>query len=213
MAKLIIFDMDGLMLDTEQIYFRAFRDTSDSFGLTLRTDLYMQTIGADDEAELEIYKSAFPDLDGLAFHNAVQDRCAALMKAGEYSVKPGLFELLRAIESKGGIKTAVVTANRKKVAVDLLTKTGIMPHLNGGVYREMVTRGKPFPDSHLLCCQMFSANPWEALVLEDSEIGICAALSAEIPVIAIPDLAEPSDEVLAQCVARCNTLMDVIPFI
>jgi|GEM_PF-5943456 len=213
MAKLIIFDMDGLMLDTEQIYFRAFLDTSASFGLTPQTDIYMRTIGVDDDAELEIYKSAFPDINALDFHNSVLSRCTALMQAGEYSVKPGLFELFNAIESKGGINTAVVTANRKEVAVDLLTKTGIMPHLNGGVYREMVTRGKPFPDSHLLCCQMFSVNPWEALVLEDSEIGICAALSAEIPVIAIPDLVEPSDEVLAQCVARCNTLMDVIPFI
>ncbi|MDR1132437.1 MAG: HAD family phosphatase [Oscillospiraceae bacterium] len=213
MPKLVIFDMDGLMLDTERLNFKAFSDICASYGLADSRDIYIRTLGVDDNTELSVYKAAFPELDGQKFCEAVRNRYTELRRLGDYSVKPGLFALFAAIERKGGIRTAVVTSNTERVAADLLTETGIMPHLDGGVYREMVSRPKPFPDSHLLCCRMFGTDPRDSLVLEDSEPGIRAALAAGIPVIAIPDLAEPSGEILARCLARCGRLSDVIPYL
>lgn len=211
--KLVIFDMDGLMIDTEQLYFRAFSDICISHGLEPQREIYTRTVGADNDNEMRIYKEAFPQLDISAFYNEVQERGIELISDGCLPVKPGLFELFDAIENRSGIKKAVVTSNTGDVAVDLLTKTGIMTYLDGGVYREMVTKGKPNPDSHLLCCQMFNIKPADGLVLEDSEVGILAALNAGIPVINIPDLVEPSADILSQCLARFDSLKDVIPFL
>lgn len=211
--KLIIFDMDGLMIDTEQINLRAFLETCISWGIEPRSEVYARTIGMDDEREVIIFQEEFPRLDAALFHEDMQKLCAKLIREELPAVKPGLFELFEVIEGRGGIKKAVVTSNTEEIAVDLLTRAGIMSHLDGGVYREMVDRGKPYPDSHLLCCRMLGAEPSETLVLEDSEIGAMAAFNAGIPVISIPDIVEPSPEVLDRCLTRLNSLNDVIPFL
>lgn len=214
MLKLVIFDMDGLMLDTEQLYCRAFVDTCLAFGQEPRREIYLSAVGRDDESEACIYQNAFPQIGGSVFYDAVQTKCAELISAGLYTTKPGLFELLDVIERRGGLRTAVVTSNREDAAKTLLTHVGVLPdRLNGAVYREMVARGKPFPDPYLLCCKNMGVAPQEALVLEDSEFGIRAAIGAGIPVIAIPDLVEPPPDVLSRCLARCNHLGEVIPYL
>lgn len=212
MRKLIIFDMDGLMLDTEQLYFRAYTEVCLAHGLEAHRSTFLQMVGADDAAERAFYNEVYPQLGIGGFHAALQARRDALVDAGAYDVKPGLFDLFSAIEGLG-IPKAVVTANGQQAAVKMLAHCGILPHLDGGVYREMVARGKPAPDAHLLCCSRFAVAPKDALVLEDSETGLQASLAAGIPTIAVPDLMGPSKEVLSQCFARCDRLLDVIPFL
>lgn len=213
MLKLLILDMDGLMLDTEQLYFSAFSTVCDRHGLSDCYDIYLKTVGADDDYERMVYTTSFPHLDGALFHAEVQAVCAQLMDAGRFQVKPGLFELLDAVDQMGSVRKAVVTSNREEVAAKLLSQAGILDRLDGGVFREMVSRGKPAPDAHLFCCRKFSVSPQEALVLEDSEYGLLAAQAAGIPVIAVPDLIEPSPQTLSKCLARCGRLDDVIPYL
>jgi beta-phosphoglucomutase-like phosphatase (HAD superfamily) len=213
MLKLVIFDMDGLMLDTERSYLTAFSEVCARYGLPDSRKVYLRTIGLDDKQEREIYRAVFPHIDADHFCAEVQVLCAEFLAAGLYAVKSGLFELLDAIDRIGHIRKAVVTSNLKAVSKEMLARHKILERLDGGVYRDMITRGKPAPDGHLLCCRMFPAAPREALVLEDSEAGLRAALAAGIPAIAVPDLLEPPPEVLSRCLARCDGLVDVIPYL
>ena len=213
MLKLIMLDMDGLMLDTERVYYQAFSEVCVRHGLPVCRDIYLKTVGRDDDMERKIYKESFAPLDGTLLHGEIQALCEEKLRSGTVDVKPGLFQLLDAVDRYGHIRKAVVTSNQREVAVDLLKKTGIFYRLDGGVYREMVTHGKPAPDSYRLCCELFSTLPGESLALEDSEPGIRAAQAAGTTVIAIPDLVEPSEEVLSGCLARCSDLEKVIPYL
>ena len=213
MLKLVILDLDGLMLDTERIYLSAFSTVCARFGLPDHRDIYLKTIGADDEQERILYGAAFPHIDSNLFLDEIQAVSAQMIEDGHLTVKPGLFKLLDAIDQMGGILKAVVTSSLEEVSLKLLAQNGILHRLDGGVYREMVSNGKPAPDSHLLCCRMFSVSPGDALVLEDSENGLRAAQAAGIPAIAVPDLLEPSADILSRCLARCGDLEEVIPWL
>lgn len=209
MSKLIIFDMDGLMLDTEQLYFHAYTEVCTAYGVEAQRSIFLQMVGADSTTERTFYDAVYPQLGKGQFYGALKTCCNELIDAGSYEVKPGLFELFTAIE-RLGIPKAVVTSNHESAALKMLERCGILSHLNGGVYREMVVHSKPAPDAYLLCCSLFSVAPKDALVLEDSEIGLRAALAAGIPVVAIPDLVHPSKETLSQCLAQYDSLLDVI---
>lgn len=213
MLKLIMFDMDGLMLDTEQLYYQAFSEVCARYNLDSCRNVYLETVGSDDELEREIYKKNFPKLDVNSFCAEIQALCEKKIFDGDVSIKPGLFQLLDAIDSRSHILKAVVTSNCQAIATALLEQAGIFARLDGGVYREMVSRGKPAPDPYLLCCELFSVSPKEALVLEDSEPGLLAAQAAGVHVIAIPDLVMPSEKILLGCLAKCSSLESVIPYL
>ena len=201
------------MLDTEQLYFHAFSQACTRHGLTGQREVYLRTIGVDDETELQIYQESFPQLDGRVFYSEIQAYCQEQIRIGHVAVKPGLFALFDAIDEYPGIRKAVVTSNRREMATALLTQTGVWERLDGGVYREMVSHSKPAPDAYELGCRLFSVPPREALVLEDSEPGLYAAQAAGIPVIVVPDLLEPSEQALSGCMARCSCLKEVIPYL
>ena len=213
MLKLVIFDLDGLMLDTERLYMKTLREACEAYGLTYETELYERVAGSGNEYEKQLYAEYFPHADIDEFYNYLQRIQEERLNNGEYEVKPGLFELIQAIEAQGGIKTAVVTCNTQAMSQKMLGEKGILPRLNGGVYCEMVSECKPSPEGYLRCCEMFGVKPWEALVLEDSAMGLRAALSAGIPTIAVPDIVQPPQNVLDRCYAQCASLNEVIPLL
>lgn len=211
--ELIIFDMDGLMLDTEKLYFQVFSEVFAQNGLDFDSEMHKKVIGTTIQKGMEILSNEYSDKQLIArIFPEIEKNFLQMVLNGNVPVKPGLFELFEEIEKKN-IKKTVATSAGKKTAMHILESTGIINHLEKGVFGDMVKHGKPNPDIFLLSCEQFNASPKDCLVLEDSVMGVRAAISAGVPVICVPDYVEPDENLISQCLAKCVSLFDVIKYI
>ncbi len=211
--KLVIFDMDGLMFDTEAIGFRAYEEVGEEWGLSTSFDFYKTLIGVDERDTCKKYRKQYgTDMDAELFYRQIGDRIQEIMDREGIPMKPGLLPLLDAIE-EADIPKIIASSTGQEGIRSYLQRCGLDDRFKDTISSSQVKRGKPHPDIFLEACRMMDTKPEEALVLEDSPAGICAAHSGNIPVIAIPDLKEISEEIREMCLMVGETLEDVIPFI
>ena len=194
-AKAVIFDMDGLMLDTQRMATVAWRQAVSTFGFQLTDKIILKLLGRNNEDSNEILKnefgSEFPfeDCRILARKTYADD-----MTKNGIPVKAGLLPLLEYLEKKS-IKVAVATSTAREFAVQRLEQTNLIGHFPVIVTGDEVTRGKPFPDIFLNTSELLQIPAKNCVVLEDSFSGIQAAFSAKMIPIMVPDLFEPTHEI------------------
>jgi len=208
--KLVIFDKDGLMMDTESPVFAAWKEVFSEWGLPLLTkEFYARFIGMDGRDNIRQMEEAFPDADTSELLMFCRDRSRAYLQNNPIKTMPGLFELFDTLDEKG-IKKIVATSSGRESSRLTLEKCGILPRVDAVFTGDMVERGKPAPDIFLLAAKTMGVHPSECLVLEDSNAGVMAAHAAGMKVIVIPDMTIPTPEILALCVCKCVSLFDVI---
>ena len=190
----VIFDMDGLMLDTEPLYMLAWQRASADCGYSLTSNAYLNMIGIrHDEAEVMIVKhfgENFP-LDEFRV------LCAQHLKAvfsEPLKKKSGVDEVLEYLASRM-IPRAVATSTDRYWALRRLESVGILDAFHSVATGDEVKNGKPSPDIFLLAAERLEIRPEECLVFEDSEPGVMAASRAGMRVYMVPDLKPPSQEV------------------
>ncbi len=193
----VLFDMDGLLLDSERLYLEAFRAACERRQYVFDEASYLNIICTPDAEAREIllagYGAAFPvdEVSALA-----ADTYRERIKAEAVPLKKGALELLKFLEERG-VPRAVVTSTRTELACHKLRLAGLLNAFSFVVGGDQVKRGKPAPESYLLACAKLEVNPERCWALEDSDNGVRAALAAGLTVIQIPDLKAPSDELLA----------------
>ena len=187
----VVFDMDGLMLDTEPLYRAACQQAAKEFGYTLSDAVHSQMIGrsvADSErAVMDALGPGFPMDDFRDRRNVLE----AAFQAAPVPKKHGLDELLALLDSRHIPKT-VATSTRRKNALSQLAASGILDRFDAIAAGDEVSNGKPAPDLFLLAAQRLNISPDACLVLEDAEPGIIAASRAGMQVYMVPDLHRPS---------------------
>lgn len=209
--KLVIFDMDGLMFDTERLTKDCWGRACETLGFVYRPEVFHRTIGRDivdsERIVLEGMGADFPFQEA----RALRDRYV-LEYAEEHGtpLKPGLCELLDELDAQG-IRRVVATSTEEYRASRLIGYAGLTGRFDGIVYGNEVANGKPFPDIFLKAAD--GLPPQQCLVLEDSPAGVEAAFRAGMPVALIPDLAVPDETVLARCTVKLETLHGVIGYI
>jgi len=194
--RAVIFDMDGLILDTEALGDRTWERASRASGVPFDLALLPAMIGRnqrDTRAFLvSHYGEAYP-VDRLT------DACTvafdALIAEEGIAIKPGVHELLDWLEA-AGIPRLVATSTRRERAVAQLTELGLYPRFAGLVGGNEVARGKPAPDIFIEAATRLRVAPGDCVVLEDSEPGVRAAIAAGIAPIMVPDLHGPSAALL-----------------
>lgn len=195
--KAAIFDMDGLLLDTERIFLDAFKKTSDTLGFKFDMALFIKLIGTNSLKTKEIMINSFDkgfnyDLFRETWVSYVDD----YLSRNPIPLKEGAAEILDKIKEIS-LPMAVATSTRYSDALKSLESTGIVHYFEFVVAGDQVTKGKPDPEIYLKAAQKLDAVPEECVVFEDSENGVKSAYDAGMDVIQVPDLLEPSDELMA----------------
>lgn len=205
----VIFDMDGLMLDTEPVAARAWSVAADRLGIAFDRAVTRRMIGrnfADCRALIrEHHGDAYPVDDLMAGWHAAYD---AIIDAEGLVVKEGLFELLDWLEAQA-IPKAVATSTRRARAHAKLARVGIVDRFVALVGGDEIARGKPAPDIFVEAAARLAADAGACLVLEDSEPGVRGALAAGMTAIVVPDLHAPSAALLETGTLALATLHDV----
>tara|TARA_R110002020_G_scaffold109430_16_gene253161 strand:+ start:28788 stop:29477 length:690 start_codon:yes stop_codon:yes gene_type:complete len=194
-CQAVFFDMDGLLLDTEQLSFSAYRLTREAFGLPSDDDLFMSLIGLNQPAgmaRLTEGMAAYGNVEAFTAHWDLE--YARKLNAG-IPVKPGVRPLLDSLRA-AAIPYAVVTSTRTEKALAHLRIAGLADYFALVVGGDQVVSGKPAPDIYLRAAACLDVDPEACVAFEDSENGVRAAVAAGMITVQIPDLKHPTPDFL-----------------
>ncbi len=207
LPQAVIFDMDGLMLDSERALLGCLAQAGADAGHDLPEDLLLSLIGSSDAVTRQIIASRVgaESVDAL-----LRDSYARYdgIVAGGVPHRPGIIDLLDTLAAHG-VPRAVATSTRRPLALRKLETAGLLPYFEHVATSSDVAHAKPAPDIYLLAAHKLGIAPRHCLALEDSPTGVRAALAAGMTVIQIPDLLEPDETVRALGHAIAGSLHDV----
>jgi HAD superfamily hydrolase (TIGR01509 family) len=193
----VIFDMDGLLIDSEKIAFEAFAEVCARFALGDQSALFYKCIGTNRAAGEQLIKDGLEDkVDYIEFIAAWDALYISRTTNTKIPLKAGAQELLEHITSLE-VPIGVATSSSTRRATQKLQDGGIFHYFKTIVGGEQVVKSKPNPDIFLRAAAVLGARAEKCLALEDSENGVTAAVSAGMVTIQIPDLVEPSNELKA----------------
>lgn len=212
MLELVIFDVDGLMIDTESVWKNAFDKAGDKYGISnLGDTLFPSLIGKRLEDEQELLDRLLPsDIQDKLLNEWRQIGLSSL--ANEVPVKPGLYEMLDFLEQHH-IKMAVATTTRRDLTEQRLKKIGVYDCFEYVLCGDEVTKRKPNPEIYLSVLKRMDTDARNALVLEDSVVGVEAAYRAGIDCIQVPDLIAPTEVQKEQTICIVKDLMKARDYI
>lgn len=209
----IIFDMDGLMLNSEVIFHKAWQSTLMDLGYdSLDDDAYLQLVGcSNDLAEKMLLELLGNDFPLERFRAGWTTRWDALAAQG-IPAQPGLWPLLDWLDEIG-LPKAVGTSSNDHEAQISLKSTGLWPRFNDIVTVDQAGAGKPAPDIFLTAAKALNINPADCLVLEDSNAGVEAAIAAGMEVIMVPDLQTPTAYSQQHALTIVESLHEVLTYL
>ena len=211
LPKLAVFDMDGLLFDTERVLMEENAVVMAEHGYTQDYDEYVQTIGtADEEFFGRLYEIHGPDYPAHEIAETSRLREIERMKREGVPVKPGIPELLQFFRDRE-IHGCWATSTVRSDAEALLELAGVAGFFSYVVTSEEVEQSKPNPDIFLLACERGDTSPKDAIVFEDSQNGVLAAFRAGIPVICIPDIKQPEPYYAEKATKVVPSALDVPP--
>ena len=211
-VEAVIFDMDGLMFDTERLARDAWRRAMAEHGYALGDDVYLTAVGRTVEGACRAFVDALgPDLP-IADIEAAKARYLRAMLALGPPLKPGLLALLDDLEELG-LATAVASATARPEVERRLAGAGLLGRFGAAAGGDEVARGKPAPDLFRLAGERLGVSPAVCMALEDSEAGVRAAVAAGMAVVMVPDLVEPSPSTRALATAVVSSLSEVLEVI
>ena len=203
-----IFDMDGLLLDTERVCMRVFQEACEVQELTFYKEVYLSIIGRNAAGIEAIFRKAYGnDLDRL--HQEWRTRYNAVVKHQAIPVKEGVVELLEWLKEQN-LPIAVATSTAKDLSKINLELAGLSKYIDNLTTGCEVSNGKPDPEIYLLAANRLNVEPTKCLAFEDSNNGVRAAVAANMSTYQIPDLVEPCDEVRQFGHAIVPSLRDVL---
>jgi beta-phosphoglucomutase-like phosphatase (HAD superfamily) len=207
--KTVIFDMDGLLVDSEVRALRAWREVAERHGFCGIDELFPKMIGMNTYTRgllfAEVYGKDFPFLE---YNEEVRTLAHGYEAETPIPLKKGARELLFYFR-ENGYRTAIASSGLLATIERRMKYHGIFEYFDVIVSGDMVTKSKPDPEIFLLCAERLGVDPAEITVLEDSENGIKAAHAAGMRPVMVPDLAAPEKDVAALAYSICSSLFEV----
>ncbi len=209
MIKSVIFDMDGVLFDTERICSEVWRQVGKEMNLTDIEIAVTMCVGlnSNDTRQffLNLYGKEFPyeefrERSSQLFHKTLE-------RSG-LPVKPGVFELLNFLQDKD-YRIALATSTDRANVMQYLEKAGMTLYFQAIVTGDMVVHGKPDPEIYLKACKELSSPPELSIAIEDSPNGLKSAYYAGMRPIMVPDLIEPDEELKKLLYGKFDSLYEV----
>lgn len=206
----VLFDMDGLVLDTEKLYTRFWMEACRFYGFSMTREQALRMRAANSRlSEANLHEFFGPAAD----YRAIRAKRIELMDAhiAEYGVepKPGIFELLDYLKARG-IATAITSSAPMDRIRGHLGSTGLDSRFDRLCSGYDVPWGKPAPDIYLKGAAVLGLKPEECLALEDAPLGIEAAFRAGCAAVMIPDQDQPDSRTEGMLYAKADSLSDVV---
>ena len=208
-VEAILFDMDGLVLDTEKLYTRFWQEAARACGYPMTKEQALGMRSLNRGAGLAKMQSYFgQEVDYDFIRRKRIELMDAFVEQEGVALKPGIHELLNFLKEKG-IKTAIATSSPIERTKLYLSSVGLENSFDELVSGYMVEKGKPEPDIYLYAAKKLGVEPCNCMVLEDSPAGILAAYRAGCIPVMIPDQDEPNEETQAMLYAKAENLTEV----
>ena len=206
----VLFDMDGLVLDSEILYSRFWIAACREFGYTMSNaqSLKMRALGRI-QAEEMLHSFFGPEADYHAIRAARIQLMDAFIEENGVQTKPGIFELMDYLQAQG-IRTAITSSSPVPRIRSHLSRHGLDTRFDALCSGRDMPHGKPAPDIYLHGAAVLGLKPEQCMALEDAPAGILSAHRAGCLPVMIPDQDQPGEDTRNLLYAMCDTLADVI---
>ena len=208
----VIFDMDGIIFDTERLYIESWKAVAQEYDLNNVTDMAYRIIGVNDIMSRKVFTDYY---QGTRDYDQCRKRVSEVFHSrydGKIPVKPGAREILAFLKERN-IPVALASSTRIETVQRELKEAGLyqaFDHIIGG---DMIKQSKPAPDIFLAAAEKLQEAPENCYVLEDSHNGIRAAAAAGMHPIMVPDLLEVTEEMQELAETVCPTLYEAIDYL
>lgn len=213
MIKATVFDMDGLLLDTEIVSLKMYQELLKQHGITTFTsDIYAENYSGHNAIDnmtnlIDTYQLPITVEEGLAITDVIESE---LLTTG-VNIKPGANDLLAYLKAHN-YHIGLATSSTRDRAIMVLEQNNILQYFEEMTFNAEVAHGKPAPDIFTKAMEKLSVSPEETVIFEDSEAGIMAGVASGAQVICIPDMHTPNGELLDKTAATYPDLGQAITF-
>lgn len=213
MIKAVVFDMDGLLLDTEKLLVKFWVKAANEYGYPMTREQALSLRSLHRSFAIPLLKGLFgEEFDYIKVRARRMELMREYLAQNPLELKSGAVELLEFLRGRK-IPAAVCTATDYDRAAEYLKKAGIFDYFDRIICATMVEKGKPMPDIYLYAAQQLGLNPCECMALEDSPNGVKSAAAAGFVTVMIPDLTEPDVELRGIISGSADSLKDVADII
>ena len=207
-VRAVVFDMDGLLFDSETVYRDAMIATAAALGVEMPPSLFLRLVGLPWAANIPMLLDHYgPSFDPEGFRREATRRFHLVADAG-IGLKAGVVEILDALD-RLDLPRAVATSSMHPTVQHHLGQHGLLGRFQALVAQGDYARGKPAPDPFLAAAERLGVAPADCLALEDSHSGVRAAHAAGMMTIMVPDLLDPTEEMRTLCVRIARDLHEV----
>ena len=192
--KAVIFDMDGVIFDSEQCIIECWKIVAEKYQIPNIEPVLYKCLGVTYEEGRRIFLTRYGD--DFPYDERKKERSDLYHErydGGRLPLKPGVRELLVWLK-ENGYKVGVASSTRKEVVTKQLEDAGLLKYFDNITCGDMVAKSKPEPDIYLMACERLGVQPEDAVAIEDSYNGIKSAHAAGMFPIMVPDLLEPDEE-------------------
>ena len=209
MIKAVIFDMDGVIFDSERAVCDLWDEIAEENNIPDIHELMIRCIGINDKATNELFVQKYGDTFPYeVFKKKVSFKYHARYDGGRLPMKPGVKELLGFLK-ENNIKTALASSTRAQTVTNQLRDAGILDYFDVVIGGDMVTKSKPDPEIFIHAAEKLGVDVMDSYIIEDSFNGIKAAHAAGAKPLMVPDMIKPDDEIKSLCLRIFDTLNDV----